>query len=266
MNIRCPECRTIFRVDPARIPPAGVRARCSRCSTTFRVSRDAADAATTPPPAPAGPPAETARAAAAAAIETAASVVSGIAEAIAGRAEPDADSSGARGGEPAAPTGQPTDAIPETETPPTAAEPSAERAQPAEAAPPQPPAPAAAPHATQPAEAAPPRPPAEPVRPPQPVEAERRLGLHAQPQLFGTRDPDARAQRIARALISDIVAYHPQRREEALAKGTLRTDFREEIMKSWEEYVAQVGLETARSTPHFRNALNQILALGQPVF
>jgi hypothetical protein len=62
------------------------------------------------------------------------------------------------------------------------------------------------------------------------------------------------------------VAYHPQRREEAIANGTLRTDFRDEIMKSWEEYVAQVGLETARSTPHFRNALNQILALGQPVF
>jgi hypothetical protein len=86
------------------------------------------------------------------------------------------------------------------------------------------------------------------------------------PPLFGTRDPDARAQRIARALISDIVAYHPQRREEALAAGKLRTDFREEIMKSWEEYVAQVGLDTARGTPHFRNALNQILARGQQVF
>jgi hypothetical protein len=108
-------------------------------------------------------------------------------------------------------------------------------------------------------------PPAAPVPPPQPVTADSR-GAHSHPQLFGTRDPDARAQRIARALISDIVAYHPQRREEALASGTLRGDFREEIMKSWEEYVAQVGLETARSTPHFRNALNQILAQGQSVF
>jgi hypothetical protein len=91
-------------------------------------------------------------------------------------------------------------------------------------------------------------------------------GAPTRPPLFGTRDPDARAQRIARALISDIVAYHPQRREEALAAGTLRADFRDEIMKSWEEYVAQVGLEAARSTPHFRNALNQILARGQQVF
>jgi hypothetical protein len=37
-------------------------------------------------------------------------------------------------------------------------------------------------------------------------------------------------------------------------------------MKSWEEYVAQVGLELAKSTPHFRTALNDILAKGQQVF
>jgi hypothetical protein len=40
----------------------------------------------------------------------------------------------------------------------------------------------------------------------------------------------------------------------------------EEIKKSWEEYVGQVGAETARSTPHFRDALNDILAKGQTVF
>jgi hypothetical protein len=84
--------------------------------------------------------------------------------------------------------------------------------------------------------------------------------------LFGTRDPHARAQRIARALVSDIVAYHPKRREECLAAGTLRTDFREEIMKSWEEYVAQVGIDLAKSTPYFRSALNDILAKGQQIF
>jgi hypothetical protein len=78
--------------------------------------------------------------------------------------------------------------------------------------------------------------------------------------------PNARAQRIARALVSDIVAYHPKRRDECLAAGTLRTEFREEIMKSWEEYVAQVGLEMAKTTPFFRNALNDILARGQQLF
>jgi hypothetical protein len=37
-------------------------------------------------------------------------------------------------------------------------------------------------------------------------------------------------------------------------------------MKSWEEYVAQVGVELAKSTPYFRSALNDILAKGQQIF
>ena len=37
-------------------------------------------------------------------------------------------------------------------------------------------------------------------------------------------------------------------------------------MKSWEEYVAQVGDEMAKTTPYFRNALNDILARGQALF
>ncbi|MGH7446612.1 MAG: hypothetical protein ACREK1_11075, partial [Longimicrobiales bacterium] len=86
------------------------------------------------------------------------------------------------------------------------------------------------------------------------------------PGVFGSRDPKARAQRIARALVSDIVAYHPGRRDACLAAGTLRTEFRDEIMKSWEEYVSQVGDQMAKSTPYFRNALNDILAKGQALF
>jgi hypothetical protein len=66
--------------------------------------------------------------------------------------------------------------------------------------------------------------------------------------------------------VSDIVAYHPERRDKSLVDGNLRTEFREEIMKSWEEYVAQVGLEMAKSTPFFRDALNAILAKGANVF
>jgi hypothetical protein len=62
------------------------------------------------------------------------------------------------------------------------------------------------------------------------------------------------------------VAYHPKRRDACLAEGTLRTEFRDEIMKSWEEYVAQVGLDMAKSTPFFRQALNDILAKGQHIF
>jgi hypothetical protein len=37
-------------------------------------------------------------------------------------------------------------------------------------------------------------------------------------------------------------------------------------MKSWEEYVAQVGQDIAKSTPYFRNALNDILAKGRKLF
>ena len=50
------------------------------------------------------------------------------------------------------------------------------------------------------------------------------------------------------------------------ADGTLKREFMEEIKKSWEEYVGQVGAETARGTPHFRDALNEILAKGQNLF
>ena len=86
------------------------------------------------------------------------------------------------------------------------------------------------------------------------------------PFSFGANDPGAKARRLARALVSDIVMYHPERRDRAITGGTLKRDFMDEIKKSWEEYVAQVGAETARSTPHFREALNEILAKGQPVF
>ncbi|MEA2463030.1 MAG: hypothetical protein QOJ98_777, partial [Acidobacteriota bacterium] len=52
----------------------------------------------------------------------------------------------------------------------------------------------------------------------------------------------------------------------ALADGTLRKEFTEEIKKSWEEYTGQVGTEMAKQTPYFREALNEILAKGQPIF
>ena len=83
---------------------------------------------------------------------------------------------------------------------------------------------------------------------------------------FMNQDPGARAQRIARALVSDIVAYNKDKLQASTESGTLRTDFREEIRKSWEEYVEQVGLEMAKKEPYFRDALNDILAKGQKVF
>ncbi|NOT08439.1 MAG: hypothetical protein HOP28_09565, partial [Gemmatimonadales bacterium] len=111
-----------------------------------------------------------------------------------------------------------------------------------------PPAPTFAPSAG--AAAAPPA-PAKPKRPANP---------------FLSQDPAARARRLARALVSDIVVYHPAKRRDGLRDGSLKLLFEEEIRKSWEEYVEQVGKGLAESTNFFTDALNEILADGQPVF
>ncbi len=83
---------------------------------------------------------------------------------------------------------------------------------------------------------------------------------------FLSQDPAAKARRLARALISDMVVYHPAKRREGLQNASLKRLFDEEIRKSWEEYVDQVGKDVAESTPFFHDALNEILAGGSPVF
>ena len=83
---------------------------------------------------------------------------------------------------------------------------------------------------------------------------------------FLSQDPALKARRLARALISDMVVYHPAKRRDALKAGTIKDWFKEEITKSWEEYVEQVGRELADSTPYFREALNEILGDGSPIF
>src|SRR5262249_2550967 len=37
VNVSCPECRSMFRVDPAKVPAAGVRARCSGCGGVITI-------------------------------------------------------------------------------------------------------------------------------------------------------------------------------------------------------------------------------------
>jgi len=63
-----------------------------------------------------------------------------------------------------------------------------------------------------------------------------------------------------------MVAYFPQKRDEGLRNGTLKELFGEEIKKSYEEYVDQVSREFAESTPHFQDALNDVLAGGRKIF
>lgn len=127
-------------------------------------------------------------------------------------------------------------------------------------APPRPAAPASAPQPVRPSspQAAPP-PPARPSAAPP--------GLGGRPaNPFLSQDPSLKARRLARALVSDIVVYHPAKRQEGIRDGNLKELFEEEIRKSWEEYTEQVGRDVAESTGFFREALNEILAGGRQVF
>jgi hypothetical protein len=85
---------------------------------------------------------------------------------------------------------------------------------------------------------------------------------------FGKRDPKDKAKHLARVLVSDMTMYNADLHESALAKGTLKEDFEEEIDKSWKEYVEQVGAEIAEgaSQEYWRKALNDVLAKGEQVF
>jgi hypothetical protein len=83
---------------------------------------------------------------------------------------------------------------------------------------------------------------------------------------FLSQDPALKARRLARALISDMVVYHPGKRQNGLRDGTLKELFEDEIRKSWEEYAEQVGRQVADSTPYFKEALNEILAGGRQIF
>ena len=98
--------------------------------------------------------------------------------------------------------------------------------------------------------------------PPPDADAPRRTPINP----FLANDPNAKAKRLARALVSDLIVYFPQKRDEGLRDGTLKQLFREEIKKSYEEFIDQVGSEFAESTTHFTDALNDILANGQKVF
>jgi hypothetical protein len=83
---------------------------------------------------------------------------------------------------------------------------------------------------------------------------------------FLANDPNQKGRRLARALVSDMIAYHPSKREEGLRNNTLKQLFREEIKKSYEEYIDQVGREFAESSTHFQDALNDVLAGGRKIF
>jgi predicted Zn finger-like uncharacterized protein len=285
MNVTCPNCATVYRVDPAKVPAGGVRARCNVCSAVFAVRNEgeAEPAAATaaqqserrppepvaakpePPSSPAQPefpkppaPSEPLRSTEPVATvrlpspATSATVPPSIpASRPAAPQRPTMPASG-----PVAPAGIAAPANSSTARPGATLSPPA--AAPQAARPPvAPPPPAAAKPATPPA--APPSGPALRTAP-----ASVTGGRPANP--FLSQDPALKARRLARALISDMVVYHPGKRQEGLRDGNLKALFDEEIKKSWEEYAEQVGREVADSTPYFREALNEILAGGRQIF
>ncbi len=238
MNVTCPQCATIFRVDPAKVPERGVRARCSVCAGLIAVRRPPlAPEVVTPRPA------------------------LGLTEEM--------------------PSVRPVPAAPVIQSAP----PALPRTPPAPAAVPvPPPAPMVPPPPTaEPARFAPaavPEPPVMPNSPPSvtfsalppdapgPGMARGGAARGGSPftNPFLQQDPGTRARRLARALISDLVVYHPEKRQRGLADGNLKELFAEEIRKSWEEYSEQVGEEIASSTPYFTEALNEILSEGRQLF
>lgn len=281
MNVTCPNCATLYRVDPAKVPEAGVRARCAVCSAVFPVSREQQRGAGTP-------------------VEA---TVSAAAGAPARPADTSAQVTTAAPSPPPAAAAAPPPAAPSAASPPPPPPPAPPSMRPAAAAP----APSASPPGAQPRPLAPPatRPVAPPPtgapggfssRPAAPPAAQRPVaspapaappagapsapapapvarpgpaaaGPGSRPaNPFLSQDPSAKARRLARALVSDIVVYHPAKRQEGIRDGNLKELFEEEIKKSWEEYTEQVGREVAESTGYFREALNEILAGGRQVF
>ncbi len=274
MNVTCTACQTVFRVDPAKVPAAGVRARCSVCAGVFwvrhavllptptptlvsppvvvRVKSEAPPIlaeATAPPLAPVAVP--VAPAVAPPRTEVAATPAPLLAPLppIAPRPEGPAVAPPVRRPEPTEPL----------RLPPNLERPSGWPPLPPTSNPSPRPAPPAAP--AVPSYAAPAAPPASAVELPAAPAVKRPRG-----NPFLSQDPAAKARRLARALISDMVVYHPAKRREGLQNASLKRLFEEEIRKSWEEYVDQVGKDVAESTPFFHEALNEILAGGSPVF
>jgi predicted Zn finger-like uncharacterized protein len=250
MNVACPECRSVFRVDPAKVVGVNLRARCAVCGGVIPVGAsvrwaDDFGANTT-----------------AAFVRQQQEVVRGAAAGPAAASAPPRPV--AREGAPA-----PMPAA----SRPAASAPAAKVAAPLpapEVSAPARPAGAAAPAAPQPVRSTAPAPPASPapsaapVTYPRPADAPPAARRPINP--FLANDPNQKARRLARALVSDMIAYHPAKRDEGLRDGTLKQLFREEIKKSYEEYSEQVGREFAESTSHFQDALNEVLAGGKKVF
>jgi predicted Zn finger-like uncharacterized protein len=320
MNVSCPECRSVFRVDPAKVSSVSLRARCSVCGGIIAVGASAQWGDDFAPGGRPGAISRTSRETPAGMRPVMATPVAPPPSAAVAAHAPDpfraampAPSTSGGGPRPRTPTPPFTSRVTpaaDTRTLPTPGSapvpPGSHSAAPAALHAPPPPGPgigtpgstAATPaeaesshHSTYPDFGAPLPPPARthappagtpghgvsltpssdasnaftaPTTPTPPVSPQGGGRRPINP--FLANDPNQKARRLARALVSDMVAYNPSKREEGLRAGTLKQLFREEIKKSYEEFVEQVGREFADSTAHFQDALNDVLAGGRRVF
>lgn len=230
MTVACPDCRSVFRIDPSKVPASGVRARCSVCGGVIAITGGTLPVMVTSASAGvvqsafATPSESSAVVTETALARPAGSALAAVASGVA----------------------TPVPVVARINTPPSAVA-GAPLVVPQPVDEPRRPSVAATATPTGPGAVA--------------SETPRR---HINP--FLKADPGQRARRLARALVSDLVAYHPQKRDEGIRNGTLRQLFREEIKKSYEEYVEQVGRELAEASPHFQEALNDILGGGRKLF
>ncbi len=339
MNVRCPSCETVYRVDPAKVPDEGVRASCASCGSVFPVTHQREDRSSTETeqpvieqqtepvdvvepsvpdisPSPATqPPAfelevagdsseeqESPPAQPMSLVEAAEEPpppnldfdplpieVPEIDEPVVPQTAPPVqqEAPAPTPSPPAAPKTpvtplptkprvskpfiQPGGGSPAGAPPRAPARPTAPVFKPTPGMPIQrPPVPAPpAPEVTAPVPAieTPEPPRAEPgVSEPPPAPAPPPAGDKKPVNPFLSKDPAQKARRLARALVSDMIVYQPKKRQDAIAAGNLKDAFDEEIKKSWEEYVQQVGEELADSTDYFKEALNEILAGGRSIF
>ena len=266
MNVRCPTCETVFRVDPAKVPDDGIRARCTECAGVIPVPGRPGARAEPPPtdtPQPTRRPAFAEREP----VRAPPAVPPAVRPAVEPR-EPAAH--GVRATRPISADrvmAPPAPRAPAAPTRPAIVR-SAERTPEEQQAPPARPRPTAPVFRPTegPARQASPVPPTA-QRPAAPrSSAAPETSARAPLNPFLSRDPRQKARRLARALVSDMIVYQPEKRQKALEAGNLQEAFAEEIRKSWEEYVEQVGEAMATSTPFFNDALNEILAGGKQLF
>jgi hypothetical protein len=74
------------------------------------------------------------------------------------------------------------------------------------------------------------------------------------------------AKRLARSLVKDILLYHKDKVEIGLRQGNLAQLIGDEIRKSWKYYKDSFSLEKTGGVNYFKEALNQIIGKGKPIF